>query len=638
MADDEWQTVPERARPQRGRGGYRGGRGGQRNRTRSTSTAGAADRLKTAEPQQRRNRSRARAAPVTSGHTQQFKLQTSNMFALHVGKSSRARKNEDLKEFFEARDDDEGEEENFDDIDDDDLDVSDYEPRRSRPVPVLIHCSFCPGTKTGDDGEEIPVARPLLRSATELTSHLRENPQPGKPEDKATFGRKETADDGVVTYFIDAASCEADKEVRSQVQKERLEEILDMQDIERHGEALEPHKCLFCKHVCDDRADLTTFNIGLPDNLVNVNEFLYILESKLGIATMSVLRKHMRKKKHFKISARNRLYDRFYVVNYLEPGKSWEAIENENEKADSEADEADRKDDSWADWDERADLPTVSLFDDHISSSPDECWKYLKAEFNFDIHQLRADAKLDFYKDCCSKELACFARFAAHVKQAGAAHLAVPAEDSPIWKDSKNFVPVIDSDPLLMAFEDDADFADVDEEKSRKMLEESKKILRKKFDQISLESPKKDDCNTADAEPVSPTPKQQFLSCFHRPKLLVSESILLCKSTACPRHGVPNHRRQAWTFAFWLPGVGTSHATYPNSGRGGAASDPMQYASYPVCVSVPTVVSHHPRPPVEARSCAELYQSDWATVRRYATSDTLSSSSRPLRDENVYSP
>ncbi|KAJ1945185.1 hypothetical protein EC988_005814 [Linderina pennispora] len=312
-----------------------------------------------------------------------------------------------------------------------------------------------------------------------------------------------------------------------------------MQDIERHGEALEPHKCLFCKHVCDDRADLFrhgyrehNFNIGLPDNLVNVNEFLYILESKLAslqclycektFTSPAVLRKHMRKKKHFKISARNRLYDRFYVVNYLEPGKSWEAIENENEKADSEADEADRKDDSWADWDERADLPTVSLFDDHISSSPDECWKYLKAEFNFDIHQLRADAKLDFYKTVslinyirkCSKELACFAcqatfgdlvALAAHVKQAGAAHLAVPAKDSPIWKDSKNFVPVIDSDPLLMAFEDDTDFADVDEEKSRKMLEESKKILRKKFDQISLESPKKDDCNTADAEPVSPT-------------------------------------------------------------------------------------------------------------------------------------
>ncbi|KAJ1929641.1 hypothetical protein EC988_010088, partial [Linderina pennispora] len=199
------------------------------------------------------------------------------MFALHVGKSSRARKNEDLKEFFEARDDDEGEEENFDDIDDDDLDVSDYESEDDHdeatsfpPVPVLIHCSFCPGTKTGDDGEEIPVARPLLRSATELTSHLRENhslvfknlnhmvlflqayldawAEKLETEDKATFGRKETTDDGAVTYFIDAASCEADKEVRSQVQKERLEEILDMQDIERHGEALEPHKCLFCKH------------------------------------------------------------------------------------------------------------------------------------------------------------------------------------------------------------------------------------------------------------------------------------------------------------------------------------------------------------------------------------------------------
>ncbi|KAJ1944292.1 hypothetical protein FBU59_002644, partial [Linderina macrospora] len=146
---------------------------------------------------------------------------------------------------------------------------------------------------------------------------------------------------------------------------------------------------------------------------------------------------------------------------------------------------------------------------------------YMKTEFNFDIHQLRADAKLDFYKTVslinyirkCSKELTCFAcqatfadleALAAHAKQSGAAHLAVPAEDSPIWKDAGNFVPVIDSDPLLMDFEDDAEFADVDEEKSRKMLEESKKILRKKFDQVSLDSSKQDTNSAASTEPASP--------------------------------------------------------------------------------------------------------------------------------------
>jgi hypothetical protein len=31
----------------------------------------------------------------------------------------------------------------------------------------------------------------------------------------------------------------------------------------------------------------------------------------------SVLKLHMRKKKHFKIDARNKEYDRFYIINYL---------------------------------------------------------------------------------------------------------------------------------------------------------------------------------------------------------------------------------------------------------------------------------------------------------------------------------
>lgn len=44
----------------------------------------------------------------------------------------------------------------------------------------------------------------------------------------------------------------------------------------------------------------------------------------------------MRKKKHFKIASKNRQYDRFYVINYLEPGKNWESFENDNYDSDDE--------------------------------------------------------------------------------------------------------------------------------------------------------------------------------------------------------------------------------------------------------------------------------------------------------------
>ena len=44
------------------------------------------------------------------------------------------------------------------------------------------------------------------------------------------------------------------------------------------------------------------------------------------------LRDHMRKKQHKKIDAKNHAYDRFYLINYLEPGKTWEDVHAEDDR------------------------------------------------------------------------------------------------------------------------------------------------------------------------------------------------------------------------------------------------------------------------------------------------------------------
>src|SRR5690554_4700 len=72
------------------------------------------------------------------------------------------------------------------------------------------------------------------------------------------------------------------------------------------------------------------------DNLVNVEQLLDKLESKISnfvciycekvFKSYSVLKLHMRKKKHFKIDPKNHIYDEYYMVNYLEQGKNWEDI------------------------------------------------------------------------------------------------------------------------------------------------------------------------------------------------------------------------------------------------------------------------------------------------------------------------
>ncbi|RKP11921.1 C2H2 type zinc-finger-domain-containing protein [Piptocephalis cylindrospora] len=147
-------------------------------------------------------------------------------------------------------------------------------------------------------------------------------------------------------YTVDPDQCSTDQDLRSRLQREALERIIAVQEKERQAGADMEGKCLFCKFLSHSRASLFrhmfsvhNFNIGLPDNLVNVSDYLSVLQGKLNnlqclycektFTTPAVLRKHMRKKKHFKISSWNRLYDRYYIVNYLEPGKNWQDFEGD---------------------------------------------------------------------------------------------------------------------------------------------------------------------------------------------------------------------------------------------------------------------------------------------------------------------
>lgn len=95
----------------------------------------------------------------------------------------------------------------------------------------------------------------------------------------------------------------------------------------------------------------------------------------------------MRKKKHFKIAAKNRQYDRFYVINYLEPGKNWESFERDN----YESDEDDKDEETWEDWEEEEPEPTMCLFDTHVLSSPKEILEHMRTEHDFNLSQIRKE-------------------------------------------------------------------------------------------------------------------------------------------------------------------------------------------------------------------------------------------------------
>lgn len=94
----------------------------------------------------------------------------------------------------------------------------------------------------------------------------------------------------------------------------------------------------------------------------------------------------MRKKKHFKIASKNRQYDRFYVINYLEPGKNWENFENDNYESDDE-----KRDESWADWEEDVQESTMCLFDTTVLPHPKEILAHMKSTHGFDLTKFRKD-------------------------------------------------------------------------------------------------------------------------------------------------------------------------------------------------------------------------------------------------------
>ncbi|KAJ1972005.1 hypothetical protein H4R35_004922 [Dimargaris xerosporica] len=302
----------------------------------------------------------------------------------------------------------------------------------------------------------------------------------------------EASSSGKPQYTVDPAQCPDDAALRKLLQKEKLDEILATQERERQTDAKQPRKCLFCRHTCDNRAVLFrhmfvehSFNIGLPDNLVNVSEFLAILEDKLAnlkclycektFTSAAVLRKHMRKKKHFKISSRNRVYDRFYVVNFLEPGKNWESFENEVYESDEDG--AGRRDDSWEDWEEAVTEPTMCLFDQVMEDSPIAICEHMKHAHGFDLPAIRQAHHLDFYKTVtlinyvrrqaslgicvgCDANVGGLTQLADHMTANGCFAKLPPGLSHPIWADPQYLFPTYEDDPLLIWVDDDDDADD----------------------------------------------------------------------------------------------------------------------------------------------------------------------------------
>ncbi|KAM9216773.1 zinc finger protein 277 isoform 1-T1 [Dugong dugon] len=280
-------------------------------------------------------------------------------------------------------------------------------------------------------------------------------------------------------YFLLCDVLPEDRLLREELQKQRLKEILEQQQQERNDTNFYGI-CMFCSVECfgnrsvllNHMAREHAFNIGLPDNIVNCDEFLYTLQKKLDnlqclycektFRDKNTLKDHMRKKQHRKINPKNREYDRFYVINYLELGKSWEQVQLEDDR-----DLLDHQEDDWSDWEE---IPAsaVCLFCEKQAETVEKLYVHMEDAHEFDLLKIKSDLGLNFYQQV---KLVNFIRrevhqcrcYGCHVKFKSKADLRTHMEETKhisllperqTWDQLQYYFPTYENDTLLCTLSD----------------------------------------------------------------------------------------------------------------------------------------------------------------------------------------
>ncbi|KAB1276515.1 Zinc finger protein 277, partial [Camelus dromedarius] len=256
-------------------------------------------------------------------------------------------------------------------------------------------------------------------------------------------------------------------------------EILEQQQQERNDNNFHGI-CMFCNEeflgnrsvLLNHMAREHAFNIGLPDNIVNCNEFLCILQKKLDnlqclycektFRDKNTLKDHMRKKQHRRINPKNREYDRFYVINYLELGKSWEEVQLEDDR-----ELLDHQEDDWSDWEEHP-VSAVCLFCEKQAETIEKLCVHMEDAHEFDLLKIKSELGLNFYQQV---KLVNFIRrqihqckcYGCHEKFKSKADLRTHMEETKhtsllpereIWDQPQYYFPTYENDTLLCTLSD----------------------------------------------------------------------------------------------------------------------------------------------------------------------------------------
>lgn len=280
-------------------------------------------------------------------------------------------------------------------------------------------------------------------------------------------------------YFLLCDVLPEDRILREELQQERLKKMLQQQHHERSDTGFQ-RVCMFCSEEFKGNRSVLfnhmneehSFNAGLPDNIVYCNEFLDKLQEKMDslqclycektFRDKNTLKDHMRKKQHRKVNPRNHEYDCFYIINYLELGKSWEEVQSEDDR-----ELGDSNDEDWSDWEEYP-MSAVCLFCEQHADTTEKLLFHMKDCHCFDLHKIKTDLGLKFYQQVklvnfirrqihqcrchgCQERFQSKAELIAHMEKDK--HVGVLPERS-LWDQPQYYFPTYENDSLLCTLSD----------------------------------------------------------------------------------------------------------------------------------------------------------------------------------------
>ncbi|XP_060818823.1 zinc finger protein 277 [Bombus pascuorum] len=231
-------------------------------------------------------------------------------------------------------------------------------------------------------------------------------------------------------YYLLSDCISEDKTLRDEIHQAKLEWVLSEQARERKDTNFN-RGCMFCrtefsglrityiKHL----AQKHNLYLGKPDNLVFIDEFLDKIQTAIEnliciyceklFKDRTALKEHMRKKLHKRINPNNKEYDKFYINNYLEPGKSWRHKQNTCTKNDVVGDQSSENEDedTWSDWNDEG-IGISCLFCTYSDKYFHLILTHMKAEHDFDFKIASKD--LTFYQKV---KVVNYVRRQIHLKQ-----------------------------------------------------------------------------------------------------------------------------------------------------------------------------------------------------------------------------